>query len=128
MTRKIIINGVERPILFKLQAVKIYHQLTGKNLLKEDLGQLLTEELDPEKICALVYAALVCGCYPQKPEFTVADIENWLGLDTAIFKEVIEAYLDFIPGARTIKAEEVESPNPPAPTGAPMEMSLTGNE
>ena len=137
MTRKIIINGVERPILFKLQAVKIYQQLTGKNLLKEDLGKLLTEELDPEKICALVYAALVCGCYPQKPEFTVADIENWLGLDTAIFKEVIEAYLDFIPGARTIsppvggdaEGRGGNNPNPvPPQAGAPMEMSLTGNE
>lgn len=104
--RKIEINGVTRPILFRLQAIKIYQQLTGKNLLKENISKMLTEDLEAEKICALVYASLVCGCYPKEPDFTVSDIENWLGLDFKIFKEVIEAYLDFVPGARLIKTED----------------------
>jgi hypothetical protein len=104
--RKITIGGKERPILFKLRAIKIYQQLTGKNLLKEDLSKLFTDNLDAGSICALVYSVLVCGCYPNKAEFTPEDIENWLGLDTDIFKEVIQAYLDFIPGARTINLEE----------------------
>ena len=109
VVRKIEINGKSRPILFRLQAIKIYQQLTGKNLLKEDLGKMLTEDLDAEKICALVYAAMVCGCYPQEPDFKLEDIENWLGLDTNIFQEVVQAYVDFIPGARKLQLEG--SPN-----------------
>ncbi|MFZ2905325.1 MAG: hypothetical protein WAZ98_03880 [Cyclobacteriaceae bacterium] len=115
--RKITINGVERPILFKLQAIKIYQQLTGENLLKEDLTKIFNEDIDAGKICALVYAALVCGCYPEEPKFTVTDIENWLGLDTELFSEVIQAYVDFIPGARTIKPEEIPNVTTPQPEG-----------
>lgn len=115
MTRTITIGGKQRPVLFKLKAIKVYQQLTGKNLLKEDLGKLLTEELDVEKITALVYSALVCGAFPNQPDFTLDEVENWMGLDTDIFKEVVEAYLDFIPGAREVKPEEV--PNGQAQEG-----------
>ena len=108
--RTIDIGGKVRPILFRLQAIKIYQQLTGKNLLKEDLAKLL-EDLEAEKISALVYAALVCGSHPTKPDFTIDDVENWLGLDVAIFKEVIQAYMDFIPGSQKNKTIEEADPN-----------------
>lgn len=121
--RTILIGGKQRPILFKLKAVKLYQQLTGKNLLKENLGTMLTQELEADKITALVYSALVCGCYPAQPDFSLEDVENWLGLDMPIFQEIIQAYIDFIPGAReTSTALSQQSPNQqaPQPEGQPV--------
>lgn len=132
MTRKIKINDKERPVAFRMLALKTYTAITGSNLIEEGLYQVI-KSMDPNKVCAVVYAAMVCGFYVEngfddkkKPDFTLEQIEMWLGMDGEIFKEVINAYLDFVPKPKAgelvseASQDKVESQegNAPAPQAA----------
>ena len=103
---KIQIGGKDRPVLFRLRAIRLYQELTGHNLLKENIGEVM-QGLEVDKICALVYVALVCGWHEDnkegKPDFELSDVEQWMDLNVDILATVVRAYADMMP-----KKKEVE--------------------
>lgn len=114
--RFITIHGKKRPVAFKMAAIRIFYELTGSNLLKEDVTKIFTEDLNAKKISSLVYAAMYCGAYPNI-DFCYEDVEAWLELDTNIYSEVLMAFIDFVP-----KDPNVSSPK----EGEKEEEKLTG--
>lgn len=129
--RQITINGQEWPVAFRLKALRMYQEITGKNLLKEDLGKILSEELDPQKVTAVVYCAMVNGWHKQngwkkEPPFSMDEVEDWIELSPEIFKEVIAAYLDFV----QVRNSNGSDPNSTAPQmeGTPQSGDGTGSK
>lgn len=101
--RTIQIAGKTYPVKFTLRSVKVYEEKTGRPLLKENYMNIITCALGVDCLTAFVYSALLGALEKnQQLEVTVEDLEQELGLDYDRYENVVQAYIDFVPGLRQI--------------------------
>lgn len=104
MERFIEIAGKKLPVKFTLRSLKIYEEITGRNLLNEECMSIVSLSMGVDALVAFVY----CSLYSK--EITREELELQMGIDHAAFAVVIDAYVDFIPGFRAIKKKIMEDP------------------
>lgn len=97
------ISGKKYPVKFTLKSLKEYEKLTNRNLLKEDYRQIFSLSLGVDCLTAFIYAALLGATEKGKSlDITIEDLENTLQFDSGQYADVVQAYIDFVPGLRKI--------------------------
>ncbi|HQQ81942.1 MAG TPA: hypothetical protein PK059_02075 [Cyclobacteriaceae bacterium] len=105
------IGGKERPVSMKMLAVREYKKLTGFNLaggshtFADIIGDGKEKEFNPDLFIAFLYCVLVNGCHPDKPDFDLDAVANWMNMyDRTLSGKLMNLYLEEMTGK---SAEEV---------------------
>lgn len=109
MERTIEIAGKKLPVKFTMRSLKVYEEITGRNLLNENCLDIIRLQLGVDALVAFVYASILI---PKggTPPITVEELELEMGFDNSVFTEVVEAYTDFLPGLAAIKKRIMADP------------------
>ena len=104
-----MIAGKTYPVRFTLKAVKTYERLSGRPLLQENYMKIINLTLGVDCLTAFVYAAIESGCTQgQQPDLKVEDLELQLGFDFSVYNDLVQAYIDFIPGMRALYERSIK--------------------
>lgn len=135
------IGGKDRPVKMKMLAVNEYRKLTGINIAGRDferftdiIGDGIDKEFDPELFVSFIYALLVNGCYPDKPDFTRDDVADWINLyDRTLIGKLHTVYMEEMTGkpqeqilSMIQEAKNQSAPLDGAMTGTSTSASPTG--
>lgn len=91
MAKTVKLGGKDRPVVYNLNAIIEFDELTGIDLSAgTDVG-LLTK---PKNIRALAYCGLKHGAISEKieVEFTIEDVGNWIGFGDGTVNELFKIF------------------------------------
>lgn len=125
MSEKITINGKEYPLAMKMLAARTYQQLTGKSLLGVDaLSEIFGNKengfaSDATLFVVLVYAMIENGAYPAKPDVTIDDVANAIGInDSSLVGSVTRTWIFGSTGKTPDQIESEKNQTAPPQNGA----------
>jgi hypothetical protein len=110
---RITLGGKEREITISLYAMRQFKKSTGIDLLREGTGALARENLDTEKMIALIWACLVT----DEPDLTEDDVARWVTMRN--MGDVGNALHVALYGAMPEPEPTTEPPSEPTPDAPP---------